>query len=124
MTNMPVAESPCQRDERSAITRQAWVVLREFSRKAIHQDVHLTETGDLAAEFTGNAIAASGGARPGYIHAVALTGAAARRGRPRRPAGQQENGPVIRALTVICPLGNPERQSAAVGRGLPGPEGP
>jgi putative transposase len=39
-----------------------------FSRKAIHQEVHLTETGDLAAEFTENAIAANGGARPGYIH--------------------------------------------------------
>lgn len=40
-----------------------------FSRKAIHREVHLTETGDLAAEFIENAIAANGGARPGYIHA-------------------------------------------------------
>jgi len=40
-----------------------------FSRKAIHQEVHLTETGELAGEFIENAVIASGGARPGYIHA-------------------------------------------------------
>ena len=46
-----------------------YVMIDIFSRKAIHQEVHLTETGDLAAEFIENAIAANGGARPGYIHA-------------------------------------------------------
>jgi putative transposase len=40
-----------------------------FSGRAIHQEVHLTETGELAGEFIENAIIASGGTRPGYIHA-------------------------------------------------------
>jgi transposase InsO family protein len=40
-----------------------------FSRKAIHWEVHLTETGELAGEFIENAVIANGGARPGYIHA-------------------------------------------------------
>jgi putative transposase len=46
-----------------------YVMLDIFSRKAIHHEVHLTETGELAAEFIQNAIIANGGARPGYIHA-------------------------------------------------------
>jgi transposase InsO family protein len=46
-----------------------YVMIDIFSRKAIHQEVHLTETGELAGEFIENAIIASGGARPGYIHA-------------------------------------------------------
>ena len=46
-----------------------YVMIDIFSRKVIHREVHLTETGDLAAEFIENAIAANGGARPGYIHA-------------------------------------------------------
>ena len=45
-----------------------YVMIDIFSRKAIHREVHLTETGDLAAEFIENAVANSG-ARPGYIHA-------------------------------------------------------
>jgi len=46
-----------------------YVMIDIFSRKAIHWEVHLTETGDLAADFIENAIAANCGARPGYIHA-------------------------------------------------------
>jgi putative transposase len=46
-----------------------YVMIDIFSRKAIHQEVHLTETGELAGEFIENAIIANGGARPGYIHA-------------------------------------------------------
>jgi putative transposase len=46
-----------------------YVMIDIFSRKAIHHEVHLTETGDLAKEFIENAIIANGGARPGYIHA-------------------------------------------------------
>jgi putative transposase len=46
-----------------------YVMIDIFSRKAIHQEVHLTETGELAGEFIEHAIIASGGARPGYIHA-------------------------------------------------------
>jgi putative transposase len=45
------------------------VMIDIFSRKAIHGEVHLTETGDLAAEFIEKAITANGGAWPGYIHA-------------------------------------------------------
>jgi len=46
-----------------------YVMIDIFSRKAIHQEVHLTETGELAGDFIENAIIANGGARPGYIHA-------------------------------------------------------
>jgi putative transposase len=46
-----------------------YVMIDIFSRKAVHQEVHLTETGELAGEFIEHAIIASGGARPGYIHA-------------------------------------------------------
>lgn len=46
-----------------------YVMIDIFSRKAIHQEVHLTETGELAGEFIEHAIIANGGARPGYIHA-------------------------------------------------------
>ena len=46
-----------------------YVMIDIFSRKAIHQEVHLTETGELAGEFIENAVIANGGARPGYIHA-------------------------------------------------------
>ena len=46
-----------------------YVIIDIFSRKAIHQEVHLTENGDLAKEFIQNAIMANGGARPAYIHA-------------------------------------------------------
>jgi len=46
-----------------------YVMIDIFSRKVIHQEVHLTETGELAGDFIENAIIASGGARPGYIHA-------------------------------------------------------
>jgi transposase InsO family protein len=46
-----------------------YVMLDIFSRKAIHQEVHITGTGELAEEFMRNAITANGGARPRYIHA-------------------------------------------------------
>lgn len=46
-----------------------YVMIDIFSRKAIHHEVHQTETGDLAKEFIEHAIIANGGARPGYIHA-------------------------------------------------------
>jgi putative transposase len=46
-----------------------YVMIDIFSRKAIHWEVHLTETGELAGEFIEHAIIANGGARPGYIHA-------------------------------------------------------
>ena len=46
-----------------------YVMIDIFSRKAIHQEVHLTGTGELAGDFIENAIIANGGARPGYIHA-------------------------------------------------------
>jgi putative transposase len=46
-----------------------FVMLDIFSRKAVHQEVHLTENGDLAGEFITSAIKANGGARPSYIHA-------------------------------------------------------
>jgi putative transposase len=46
-----------------------YVMLDIFSRKAIHQEVHITETGELAEEFMRNAIIANGGAKPQYIHA-------------------------------------------------------
>jgi len=46
-----------------------YVMLDIFSRKVIHWEVHLTEDGDLAKAFIQHAIAASGGARPCYIHA-------------------------------------------------------
>jgi transposase InsO family protein len=46
-----------------------YVMLDIFSRKVIRQEVHITETGVLAEEFMRNAIIASGGARPRYIHA-------------------------------------------------------
>jgi putative transposase len=48
---------------------EVYVMIDIFSRKAIHQEVHLTETGELAGEFIEHAIIANGGARPGYIHA-------------------------------------------------------
>jgi putative transposase len=40
-----------------------------FSRKVVRHEVHVTENGDLAKAFIGNAIAANGGTRPDYIHA-------------------------------------------------------
>jgi putative transposase len=46
-----------------------YVILDIFSRKAIHWEVHVTETGDLAREFIENAVIANGGARPDYLHA-------------------------------------------------------
>jgi transposase InsO family protein len=46
-----------------------YVMIDIYSRKAIHWEVHATESGDLAREFMENAIIASGGARPDYIHA-------------------------------------------------------
>jgi putative transposase len=46
-----------------------YVMLDIFSRKVIRQEVHITETGELAEEFMRNAIIANGGARPRYIHA-------------------------------------------------------
>jgi putative transposase len=46
-----------------------YVMLDIFSRKAIWQEVHATENGDLASEFITNAIAANGGTAPGGIHA-------------------------------------------------------
>jgi putative transposase len=46
-----------------------YVMLDIFSRKAIWQEVHATENGDLAAGFITNAIAANGGIAPGGIHA-------------------------------------------------------
>jgi transposase InsO family protein len=46
-----------------------YVMLDIFSRKAIWQEVHATENGDLAKEFITNAIAANGGIAPGGVHA-------------------------------------------------------
>jgi putative transposase len=46
-----------------------YVMLDIFSRKVIRQEVHITETGELAEEFMRNAVIANGGARPRYIHA-------------------------------------------------------
>jgi transposase InsO family protein len=46
-----------------------YVMIDIYSRKAIHWEVHATETGDLAKEFMENSIIANGGARPGYLHA-------------------------------------------------------
>jgi transposase InsO family protein len=46
-----------------------YVMLDIFSRKAIHQEVHVTGNGELAEEFMRNAIIANGGAKPRYIHA-------------------------------------------------------
>jgi putative transposase len=46
-----------------------YVMLDIFSRKAIHQEVHVGENGDLAKAFIQNAIIANGGAKPAYIHA-------------------------------------------------------
>lgn len=46
-----------------------YVMIDIFSRKAVHWEVHVTETGDLAREFMESAVIANGGARPLYIHA-------------------------------------------------------
>ena len=46
-----------------------YVMLDIFSRKVIHHEVHVTETGDLAKAFMQHAIIANGGAKPLYIHA-------------------------------------------------------
>jgi len=46
-----------------------YVMLDIFSRKAIWQEVHATENGDLATAFIENAIAANSGIAPGGIHA-------------------------------------------------------
>lgn len=46
-----------------------YVMIDIFSRKAVHWEVHSTETGDLAKTFMENAIISNGGARPEYIHA-------------------------------------------------------
>jgi hypothetical protein len=46
-----------------------YVMIDIFSRKAIHWEVHATETGELAKAFMENAVIANGGVRPAYIHA-------------------------------------------------------
>jgi putative transposase len=46
-----------------------YVILDIFSRKAVHFEVHPTETGELAQAFIDQAIAANNGVRPGAIHA-------------------------------------------------------
>ncbi len=45
-----------------------YVMLDIFSRKAIWQEVHATENGDLARAFIENSITANGGTAPGGIH--------------------------------------------------------
>lgn len=63
-----------------------YVMLDIFSRKAVRQEVHLDENGDLAKTFIQNAIKANGGARPEYIHA--------------------DNGPSMSSKTVAQLLGD------------------
>lgn len=46
-----------------------YAILDIFSRKAIHHEVHPTETGELACAFIDNAVAANGGIRPRAVHA-------------------------------------------------------
>jgi putative transposase len=46
-----------------------YVMLDIFSRKAVHFEVHPTETGELAKAFIDHAIAANGGIAPRAIHA-------------------------------------------------------
>ncbi|MGH3577528.1 MAG: IS3 family transposase [Mycobacterium sp.] len=46
-----------------------YVILDIFSRKAIHHEVHPTETGELATAFIDAAITTNGGIAPGAIHA-------------------------------------------------------
>jgi putative transposase len=46
-----------------------YVILDIFSRKAIHYEVHPTETGELAKAFIDHAIAENNGIRPGAVHA-------------------------------------------------------
>lgn len=46
----------------------AYVMLDIFSRKAIHWEVHVTETGELARDFIDHAIAVNGGLIPKTIH--------------------------------------------------------
>ena len=46
-----------------------YAILDIFSRKAIHWEVHATETGDLAKAFINTAIIANGGVLPNAIHA-------------------------------------------------------
>lgn len=46
----------------------AYVMLDIYSRKAIHEEIHHTENGELATGFIENAIAANHGIRPATIH--------------------------------------------------------
>jgi putative transposase len=46
-----------------------YVILDIFSRKAIHYEVHPTETGELAKAFIDQAIDENNGIRPGAVHA-------------------------------------------------------
>lgn len=46
-----------------------YVILDIFSRKAIHYEVHPTETGELAKAFIDHAIAENNGIAPGAVHA-------------------------------------------------------
>ena len=45
-----------------------YVMIDIFSRYVVHWEIHLRETGDLAARFMENAIVANGGLAPGTIH--------------------------------------------------------
>jgi putative transposase len=73
-----VADSPDQvwtwditklKSEWRGVYFDLYVMIDIFSRKAVHWEVHSGESGDLAKEFIKNAIIASSGARPDYIHA-------------------------------------------------------
>jgi transposase InsO family protein len=45
-----------------------YVIMDIFSRKAIHWEVHNTETGQLARDFMEHAVEGNGGIAPGQIH--------------------------------------------------------
>jgi len=85
------------------VSYDLYVILDIFSRKAIHYEVHPTETGELAKAFIDHAIAENNGIRPGAVHADR-----ARRSPPNPcPACWLCSGSTSRIPDRTCPTTTP-----------------